>query len=359
MAHKIFISYSHKDDAFALKLATQLSQAGAYIWMDVRNIPAGMNWSSEIQKGLEQSELMIVILSPDSMQSQQVEKEWLYFLNRHKPVIPVLHRPTQVHYQLEPLQYVDFVKNSFDTAFDKLLDELKTNGFRVMGFGAPTTGSSGTPPKAREINWTKWGVISAVIVGLLAVIATLAQPLIADMLNGNSPTPTVLVTEETTELAVMPTETELPPTPTPEPAEESSPESTAITGDGAANFRLMWDRNSLVLLINGRTHLGSLALNTVNRDERESSQSVAQLFPVFSVQDFVVDTPGICLNVYRSGQSPVLPLACSGEVFRLEMADFEVFWYDNTGNALRTIIVRHGEDSTICSAATQPCNVES
>src|SRR5262249_10597441 len=134
--------------------------------------------------------------------------------------------------------------------------------------------------------------------------------------------------------------------------------ATPITGDGSADFRLTWDANSLVIVINGRTHLGSLSLNTVNRDERENSQSVAKLFPEFSTQDYVLDTAGICLTVYRSGEAPVLPLACSGEVFRLELQAADVFWYDNTGNALRTIIVRYGGKSTICSAAVQPCTVK-
>lgn len=132
-----------------------------------------------------------------------------------------------------------------------------------------------------------------------------------------------------------------------------------VTGDGSADFQLVWDRNSLTLIIKGRTHLGSLALNILNRNERETRHPAALLFPELDNQNFVVDTSGVCLNAYRRGEAPTLPESCTGEVFQVELVDSDIFWYDNAGNALRSIIVRHGTDSTICSAALKACNVRS
>jgi len=88
---KIFISHSSKDEAFTHKLATSLKEIGADIWLDIKgDIPAGMKWSTAIQDGLEKCALMILIISPESMASTNVEDEWQYYLDEKKPIIPIL-----------------------------------------------------------------------------------------------------------------------------------------------------------------------------------------------------------------------------------------------------------------------------
>lgn len=128
---RIFISYSRVDEAFARRLATSLSDMGADIWIDVEDIPAGVKWSSAIQEGLDSAQALIVIISPDSMASRNVEDEWQYFLDHENTVIPVLLRVAKVHFQLHRLQYVDFLNNDYDDALMKLYDELQRNNIIV------------------------------------------------------------------------------------------------------------------------------------------------------------------------------------------------------------------------------------
>jgi formylglycine-generating enzyme required for sulfatase activity len=125
---RIFISYSRIDEAFARQLASQLRSVGADVWLDVEDIPAGMNWSRAIQTGLDESELMLVIISPESMASQDVEEEWQDFRDNRKPIIPLLWRDAKVHYQLRRKQHIDFKSQSFDKAFTDLYHELRRNG---------------------------------------------------------------------------------------------------------------------------------------------------------------------------------------------------------------------------------------
>ena len=128
---RIFISYSRRDEAFARRLAGALSDAGADVWMDVENIPAGENWSNAIQQGLNKADLMLVILSPDSMESRNVEAEWQYFMDSGRPIIPVRWRECKVHFQLNRLQYVDFYQRDFHTAFSELVAELHLKGVHL------------------------------------------------------------------------------------------------------------------------------------------------------------------------------------------------------------------------------------
>lgn len=125
---RIFISYSREHEVFARRLATSLSNAGADIWIDVKDIPAGMKWSSAIQQGLDISQVMLVIVTPESMASRNVEDEWQYYLDEKKPVIPIMLQPAQIHFQLRRIQYIDFHLQDYISAFAQLLSEFERLG---------------------------------------------------------------------------------------------------------------------------------------------------------------------------------------------------------------------------------------
>lgn len=144
---KIFISYSRQDAPFARRLASALSDAGADVWIDVEDIPAGMKWSTAIQEGLYQCEAMLVIISPYSMKSTNVEDEWQFYLDKRKVVIPVRLHPAEVHFQLNRIQYVDFHEQPFDEAFDHLLAEL---GRKNVFFPAQPPPLEGTADPATD-----------------------------------------------------------------------------------------------------------------------------------------------------------------------------------------------------------------
>jgi hypothetical protein len=131
MTTHLFISYSRKDGEFARRLALSLSDSGADIWLDVEDIPAGVKWSTAVQQGLLQADVMLVIISPDSMKSKNVEDEWQYFLDMNKPIIPVLWKPTALHFQLSRVQYVDFHSNTYNVALFQLLTEIRHFGCQI------------------------------------------------------------------------------------------------------------------------------------------------------------------------------------------------------------------------------------
>lgn len=136
---RIFISYSRKDEIFARRIASSLSEAGAEIWIDVDDIPVGMNWSTAIQAGLDQCEIMVMIISPDSMESANVENEWQYFQDHGKKVVPLLWKPAKMHFQVNRLQYVDFQNQTFQVAFRNLLQKLgfAQKEIKIRGFELP------------------------------------------------------------------------------------------------------------------------------------------------------------------------------------------------------------------------------
>jgi len=133
---RIFISYARKYEPFARKIATSLSDVGANVWLDVKDIPLGMNWSSAIQEGLDLGDLMILILTPEAMVSENVAHEWQYYLDDGKPIIPILLVPTRVHFQIRRLQYVDFHGQDYETAFAQLHSQLRRQGLKLNALSA-------------------------------------------------------------------------------------------------------------------------------------------------------------------------------------------------------------------------------
>jgi hypothetical protein len=116
----IFVTYSHHDRSFATRLADDLEKLGAAIWMDVKNIPYGDKWRNSVQRALQKCDTMLVVISPESMQSDQVEAEWGYFLDNKKRIIPLVYKAADIHYQLRILQYIDFCNQAYEDALHRL-----------------------------------------------------------------------------------------------------------------------------------------------------------------------------------------------------------------------------------------------
>ncbi len=90
----VFISYSHIDKGFALKLSSALESDGYDIFID-NKIPIGNNIYKDIGKGIAKVDAVIVVISKNSNKSHFVANEtisMLSFLDKERMplVIPVL-----------------------------------------------------------------------------------------------------------------------------------------------------------------------------------------------------------------------------------------------------------------------------
>ena len=132
-----FISYSRGDSEFALRLAEDLKAAGADVWLDQTDIAPGKRWARAVEEALQNSPRVLVVLSPASVNSHNVEDEVTFALDEKKTVIPILYEECKVPLRLRPLQYVDF-RTDYAHGMEIL---LKTLGVKHQ------TVSSGAVPK--------------------------------------------------------------------------------------------------------------------------------------------------------------------------------------------------------------------
>lgn len=91
---KVFLSYSHRDDALASRLTKTLESEGVRVWYGSRDILPGDNWAEKIAKALADSDAMVVLISPSALESSSVKREIEYALgktgyDRHR-LIPVV-----------------------------------------------------------------------------------------------------------------------------------------------------------------------------------------------------------------------------------------------------------------------------
>ena len=70
----VFISYSHKDGEFVNKLVRRLKEEGISVWRDVDKLVVG-DIQEQVFKAIQQQDVVITVLSENSVNSDWVEAE--------------------------------------------------------------------------------------------------------------------------------------------------------------------------------------------------------------------------------------------------------------------------------------------
>jgi TIR domain/Protein of unknown function (DUF1566) len=130
-----FFSYCRADSEFALQLAGDLKAAGANVWLDQLDIEPGTPWDREVEKAMADCPRLLVILSPTSVNSDNVRDEVSFALSKQKRVIPVLCHECDIPFRLARLQYIDFTTD-YSGGLKILLKTLGVEQFTVAGSGA-------------------------------------------------------------------------------------------------------------------------------------------------------------------------------------------------------------------------------
>lgn len=85
----VFISYAHHDSQQVFPLLNKLQQEGVRLWLD-HGIPFGEEWPEEIGEHLIHCQIVIVILSYNSVLSANVRREITMAVNEHKKIIAII-----------------------------------------------------------------------------------------------------------------------------------------------------------------------------------------------------------------------------------------------------------------------------
>ena len=124
----VFISYARKDGApLAQRLQRDLSEQGFDAWLDTERLVGGAIWTTEIERAIDKSGVLLALMTPGSYVSEICRAEQLRSLRRGKRVIPLLaQRGSDVPLHLEAKQYRDFTgAKPYAAQFKLLLEDIR------------------------------------------------------------------------------------------------------------------------------------------------------------------------------------------------------------------------------------------
>ena len=125
---KIFISYSRKDIDFVRKLAGDLEKAGYDVWWDITDLRGGDDWVRQIPGAIRLSQFFLVILTPDSVESEWVRKEYTQALSLRKKIIPIMLVAGTVPFALNTINFINFARGEYSDNYKKLLEAMDYTG---------------------------------------------------------------------------------------------------------------------------------------------------------------------------------------------------------------------------------------
>ncbi len=111
---KVFLSYSHSDEAFVRELYRRLKGAGVACFFDRESIDWGDNWVLKLEKGLDECDFIVPILTPEFCKSQWAQLERTSIMaddpaGLKKKMRPLLLKECKAELPrfLKPIQYID------------------------------------------------------------------------------------------------------------------------------------------------------------------------------------------------------------------------------------------------------------
>ncbi|MBW4520223.1 MAG: TIR domain-containing protein [Scytolyngbya sp. HA4215-MV1] len=124
---QVFLSYADANRPLMEQIRSLLMREGITVWTSQTDIQTGEAFEGAIERGIEQTDTIIYLLSPQSLQSSYCQHEVDYALGLHKRLIPLLVQPIdleQVPSSIKSLQFINFTDNATIADTQQDLDQL-------------------------------------------------------------------------------------------------------------------------------------------------------------------------------------------------------------------------------------------
>lgn len=124
MTKNIFMSYSRRELGFVDDLVHKLERENYNVWLDYRALIPGSPWNVQIEKGLNEADTVLLVVSKAALSSEYVALEWRHFLEAKQRVILLIFEAVDLPKELEQFEWVDF-RGSYKAGLNELLSQLK------------------------------------------------------------------------------------------------------------------------------------------------------------------------------------------------------------------------------------------
>ena len=126
MGYQVFVSHASREKHLADAICVSLETTGIRCWVAPRDIPPGAEWADAIIRGLETCQLLLLVLSGESVASQHVLREVERAVNRRMVIMPVRVEdivPTgSMGYYLGAVHWLDAISPPFEQHLNDLVE---------------------------------------------------------------------------------------------------------------------------------------------------------------------------------------------------------------------------------------------
>jgi pSer/pThr/pTyr-binding forkhead associated (FHA) protein len=123
----LFIAYAREEwEAIVAPLMAILQDAGLKVWVDQYLVQGGDDWMLAVEQALSECWLLLLVVSPASLESRYVRLAYRYFLNREKPIIPMLYVAVEnLPLELSNSKSIRYDSHNRRQSFDALIGEIR------------------------------------------------------------------------------------------------------------------------------------------------------------------------------------------------------------------------------------------
>jgi CHASE2 domain-containing sensor protein len=117
---QVFLSYADEERTFMHKIARTLMREGMTVWTNKTDIKTGDDYGAVIDRGIEQADNFVFLMSSASLNSVYCQKEVFYARSLNKRIIPLLIEeidPEQIWPELRTIQFIDCPQNQEESNY--------------------------------------------------------------------------------------------------------------------------------------------------------------------------------------------------------------------------------------------------
>jgi pSer/pThr/pTyr-binding forkhead associated (FHA) protein len=123
----IFIAYARQEWAsIVAPLMALLQDSGLKVWVDQYLTQGGDDWMLAVEQALSECSTLLLVVSPEALDSRYVRLAYRYFFNREKPIVPLIYTAVEeMPMELRNSKSIPYDVTDRKNTFDTLIGELK------------------------------------------------------------------------------------------------------------------------------------------------------------------------------------------------------------------------------------------
>src|SRR5688500_11399123 len=143
---------------------------GYSLWLDYQSLVPARPWYEQIESWIDASDVVLLIVSKESLTSKNVEPEWKSAVNRKKRIVLAIFEAVPLPPELQSCEWVDF-RSDYKSAFRQLAQIIEQ----------PSSPQSPPPQagfKAPPVFWISLFLSAIVLLGSIPAWWTLVLPVV-------------------------------------------------------------------------------------------------------------------------------------------------------------------------------------